>query len=145
MCNLLHYNSTDIPEEGYGYKIFTKALTGRELGTMIGWCYYKKDERGYAVYRKKYEEDHTIRNNCFNFLRHEKQEDIAGFCIFLNEEEATKVINNWDKQIPLTIRKIHYRKGLGKHQEDNFIVGLSFEIAIVKEFKPVNGWKCGVE
>jgi hypothetical protein len=52
------------------------------------------------------------------------------------------VIDNWQgKQIPFTIRKIHYRKGLGKHKEDKFINGLSFEIAIVKEFKPIDGWK----
>lgn len=117
MCSYLHHDSKPIKKEGIGHKIFKNI--NRPLFTP-GRIYECKDKNNFI---------------CWNF-------DFKGdgFCFFLNRKEAVKCLNvlkrfNSETYNECFVKKIEYKKGLGKHIEDGITKCINFKIALCKQFK----------
>lgn len=129
MCNLLHNNSKPIPEKGIGWKVF-QILPKGKLGSW-NW-----PDREYTLSRRytKWEAKNLNTRGIFYL---DMSSDKSGFCFYINRKEAIKTRDEYNKKykarnshIRYTVKKIKYRRGLGKHIEEGH-----GEIGIVKEYK----------
>lgn len=117
MCNRLHDGSEEIPTKGKGWKIFTSK---NNLG-MVLYNKYNKNGSGQIVWSNETKGD--------------------GFCFFMTRKEARKAIKDWKsvtsgwKREPISIKRIEYKQGLGKHLEDPFMYCKYYQTALCKEFK----------
>ena len=132
MCNRLHPSSKAINTEGIGYKIFVKNYYSGEpeLTPVFGLGKYEVDADGYIKW------DDGLYHKLLN------KDNKYGFCFFLTEggaKKALKAICRVEGYDYLRIFKIKYRKGLGKHIEDETITaGLKITIALCREFKVID-------
>ena len=115
MCNRLHGGFKKIKAEGYGYKIFNINdtpcfMNNQRYSTIDNWVIW----------------------NC---------EEGKGFCFFTSKKEAIRLLKKLknsavDEYKNHYIKRIKYRKGLGKNVETNITnEGEKYIIAICKEFK----------
>ena len=115
MCNYIHKEHVAIPKKGKAWKVFIVDNGKlRPLSTSLihfsetKWYHWDEDEAG------------------------------DGFCGFLSENEAKKMVNTWVVSIPddiLSIRQIEYQNGLCKQIEDGIIEDMFFTICLFKSFK----------
>lgn len=124
MCNNLHGNSKPIKEEGIGYKLFSryKGEYAQCFTQNLIIC-----EPGY-IYNKD------------GFITWDTEEDGEGFCFFLSHRTAQRALNTLQAKghheySNHIIRKIQYKKGLGKHIERNIKKPYKFMTALCKQFK----------
>ena len=124
MCNSLHGDSKKIEEEGIGYKMFQLIN-----GNFYPIC-YNKNICVDIPFEKINSWDPLIYKKNYDYYPDDKR---FGFCFFLNLKDAFISINEWkDKNV--TIKRIKYKKGIGKHNEFFFVNSL-VEIALCKEFE----------
>ena len=127
MCNRLHEDSQPIPEEGTGWKVFTKTrnLSNPELGIWI--------ENGLLTH--DYDSDGWCRWDPERFFDSED----CGFC-FMVDEESVDTFKYYAKPDDVryfyedVVKKIKYRKGLGHHVDHGFM-DPPVDIALCREFK----------
>lgn len=118
MCNKIvppdQRNATRIPETGFGWKIFCDC---KGEFSLLEETPYKKDEEGWVNWI------------CQNY---------EGFCFFLSKEEA---IRAWDKCLglywPVYVKKIEYQKGLQERDEEKFVGGQVWRVALCHRFRVV--------
>lgn len=129
MCNSLHGNSTPIPEEGYGWKLFTNSGDENDPYTAFDPRGYIKNPSGYVVWL-----------DTFTYYIDDKER--LGFCFFTEKSEATKLESLLKKKYGynrIIMKKIYYRVGLGKHyewgiaDEDVFLTGICKQFKIVED------------
>jgi hypothetical protein len=119
MCNNLHRDSKPIKEEGFGWKIFG-------FGDFYTTCFspriYKHKKDGWIVW--------NLTDPDYNNF---------GFTFFLTRKEARhmlKALRNINPECEKhSIRRIEYKKGMGKHTEEFMLRGEKPIIALCKAFK----------
>lgn len=126
MCNLLHSDSKPIPENGFGYKIFTKGPKD-SLVPVFGRSSYVK-AKDWINWRPSL------------YWNDQRTHIETGFCFFMTKKEAEKMLKacqgaDRGSYNDCCILKIQYRKGLGCHKEGGVITGKFFKTALCKGFK----------
>jgi hypothetical protein len=119
MCNELHENFKPIDKTGFGYKIFTYNPYARKYfyRPMFGDGSKKP---GYIKGLNKW--NPKIGNGG------------DGFCFFLSKKDAIRYRDYFEFS-GRQIRKIKYRKGLGKVRHNRRDYGGMFTFSLCKEFK----------
>jgi glycosyltransferase involved in cell wall biosynthesis len=115
MCNYLHENFKPIKKTGFGYKIFTYEPSSRN--------YFK------PMFQDGAESFKSKEINKWNSKKFKNRGD--GFCFFLTERVAKKFLLFYHHSSKIrTIRKIKYRKGLGKctHRSGTYSICKEFKI-----------------
>lgn len=131
MCNNL-LNAKPIPKTGTGYKLFCKHINYSPA--FYGNSYVKYNEN------KNQDEPTNPLKRWVIWKAPVGYGD--GFCFFLTRKEAKKCLSSFYRDYRLVIRKIKYRKGLGKRLESGISRNVPFEIALCKEFKIIeNTWQ----
>lgn len=128
MCNYLHEDSVEIPEKGIGWKIFNN---NRTCFISLVEDYIKEDD-GFVHWKEIVKTDKDEFFSCGH-----------GFCFFLSEEEANRLLNDLHNYGVRTyknhnVKKIEYDLGLGKHLEDNIVSDKKYkkyETALAKKFR----------
>ena len=115
MCNFLHEPVTPIPEEGVAYKLFVKRDGYYFPLTMFGYCneYDTNPTKG-VTWDEGLEGD--------------------GFCMIMTKRSARMALAEWGFTANIVLRKITYKKGLGKFKENDFCSRVN-TIALCKWFK----------
>ena len=122
MCNEVHrdQNFIEIPEHGFGLKMFSPTA---ELSSIINRARYEVESDGWISWNPEYE----------MFLPEQDVE--RGFCFFYSQdikEICSEIF--WQFSIPLTIRHIEYRGGIGEFDEHLLCKG-THRTAICKKFR----------
>ncbi len=107
MCNYVHAESRMLKpnNEGYAYKIFTKFPAKDELSSMVFSIDYVADRSGWIKWDTKYSGH--------------------GFCVFLTEDDALRVVENWTNSFKwplyLIVKRVKYREMICTHKEQILI------------------------
>ena len=136
MCNFMHNDSVPIKKSGKGWKIFEKP--------QLSWIKLKPmaqlNARPYPINESIIWEDYLFQP-MYDQIENKNEK---GFCFFLTRKEAQRCFDDWVYNHNCIIRRIEYKQGLGKHNE-NGISGshLYYLVALTKEFKilPIKGDK----
>jgi hypothetical protein len=116
MCNFIHTIHESIPEEGVGYKLFSKK--GKEYKPICSGI-------SYTFYGK--------------FIKWNPIFTGDGFCFFLTRKEARRAQKNWnkwDQTRKYRIKKIQYKKGICKQDQGGFTFYKAiYKTALCKEFR----------
>jgi hypothetical protein len=127
MCNFKHARSKPIPETGFGWKVFTKLPDG-ELGRVFNYGHYLQDPcKGVSWH------------NSLNYKG-------VGFCFCPTRAEARRLLYDlknaeglWGEYSNCVIRKIEYKGGIEKHQENKILDGYEYETALATWFRVIPG------
>ena len=117
MCNDAHFDSTPIPTEGFGYKLFCYVLLSIKNDTPLTLCH----------------DQHAYRTGADGWTHFDQPSLGVGFCFLLNRAEARRAKKYWPW--PTVIRRIQYAGGVCKHTERYFVTGQTPVMALCKSFK----------
>ena len=115
MCNRIHKEHEPIKKTGVGWKLFRT-----NHGHFYPLCKVGRFNAPTKEWVMWDEEHPNVRNND------------AGFCFFLDEQEAEDTHRYWGTNV---LRKIAYRRGICRQVENSFRGGHVLNVALCKSFK----------
>ena len=119
MCNLLHDDSTPIPQKGIGYKLF--AVVEEQQCTLTTESKYLIDDDGITRWYG-YSNEYIVR---------------GGFCFLLDRRTAIKAYREWTETPSngnIKLFEIEYSQGIGTHIEHLFVLK-PMKIALCRAWK----------
>ena len=130
MCNKLHPDFAPIEESGYGWKVFSEVSNGILL--PLYYTNHYVNARGELLSGESIHR--VVWDDSFFFGI---DQSAYGFCFFESKRDAIKLVKSLPKYSSITtkavIKKIAYRRGLGKNYEE--IHGNYYISMLCKEFE----------